>query len=182
MAAPASPAPSAAPIGEPPPRWSGKPPVEQRLALRVFRVVAVLSLSLIVVLITADAVLRYVFKAPTTWSQEVAGLALFLLFCAGLPPSWHGRFHVRMDLVHDHLPAVAQAALEVLTALAAILFGGFLAVQAALTTLTGWRTQASMPSGGIPLWPFALLGALAFAAFCLVMLASIVRRARRMHR
>ena len=158
--------------GEPPPA------AEQRVAERVFRIVAVASLSLIVVIITADTVLRYVFKAPTTWSQEVAGLALFLLFCAGMLPSWQGRFHVRMDLVHDRLPAAARTAVDVLTALAAALFGGFLAVQAVLTTLRTWSTKASMPSGDIPQWPFALVGALAFATFFLMLLVGIARHLR----
>ena len=86
-----------------------------------------------------------------------------------------------MDFVHDRLAPAARSAVDVLTALAATLFGGFLAVQAALTTLSSWRTNASMPSGDIAMWPFALVGALAFAAFCVMLLvgASRLLRGRR---
>ncbi len=148
----------------------------QRATGWLYRWTAIVALIAITVLITADAVLRYVLRAPTSWIQEVVGLALFLLFCAGMPYSWYGRFHVRMDLVYERLPALAQRLIDVIGYLSALLFGGFLTAQAFLTVGTAYRTKTSMPSGDILVWPFAVLATVAFGLFCAVMLVSAVRR------
>jgi TRAP-type C4-dicarboxylate transport system permease small subunit len=143
---------------------------------RLFRWSAIASLCLIVLLITADTVLRYVVKRPLEWSQEVAGLALFVMFCAGLPHSWTGRFHVRMDLVYDRLGPGRRRAIDALACACALLFGGFLTVQAALATQRALATNAMLPSGDIPVWPFAAFATLMAGMFTVVMFLSALRR------
>lgn len=142
---------------------------------RLWRWSAIGALTLIVALITLDAVLRYVVQRPLAWSQEVAGLAMFVMVCAGLPQSVPGRFHVRMDLLYERLPRGARGAVDALAAGCALLFGGFLTVQAALSTQRSLATHAMLPAGEIPVWPFAAFATLTGALFTLLMLVPIAR-------
>lgn len=125
-------------------------------------------------LITADALLRYAVSAPLLWSQDVAGLLLLVLFCAGFPYSWHGKFHVRLDLIYGVFPQPVRKVVDSLTVITAFAFGGFLAYQCFMSTLVTYRTEATMPSGILPIWPFVLGGAVAFSGFCLLMTVTLL--------
>ncbi len=136
-----------------------------RVTSAIFTASAILLLPAITLLVTADAFLRYVFNAPISWAQDLAGLLLFVLFCAGLTHSMVGGVHVRMDLVYDMLPAGLSRVVDILSAAFALLFSGLLAYQAIPSTMTAWRNNSMMPTGEIVIWPFAALGSLCLLIF-----------------
>jgi TRAP-type C4-dicarboxylate transport system permease small subunit len=150
----------------------------ERATKRLFVVVSVAILPAVVVLITADTVLRYVFARPIVWAQDAAGIGLFLVFCAGLPYSWFARFHVRMDMIYLRLGAVPRRAVDIVGAAAALVFGGMLAYRATIAAMIAFRNESTMPSGVIPLWPFQAAGAGFLMLFCLAMIVPIFARGR----
>lgn len=135
-------------------------------------------LPAIALLISADTILRYFFSAPLTWTQDAVGVALFLLFCAGLPYSWYGNFHVRMDMIYVHLSGSTRLVIDVLGIVAALIFGALLAYRSVLSALASYRYDSSMPSGAIALWPIQAVGSIFLFLFCVAMVDSIVRRWR----
>ncbi len=150
----------------------------ERATKRLFVATSVAILPAVVVLITLDTVLRYVLSRPIIWAQDAAGLGLFIVFCAGLPYSWFGGFHVRMDMIYLRLGKGLQRAVRIVGAAAALIFGGMLAYRATISALTTFKNESTMPSGGIPLWPFHAAGAVFLALFCVAMIASIALRNR----
>ncbi len=145
-----------------------------RVTYAIFLVSAVVLLPVITLLVTADAFLRYVFNAPISWAQDLAGLLLFVLFCAGLTHSMAVNAHVRMDLVYDQLPSGIRRIVDILSGAFALLFSGFLAYQAIPSTMTAWRNNSMMPTGEIVIWPFAAVGSLCLLIFGLAVILRIV--------
>src|SRR5262245_54839106 len=126
---------------------AGTPPDRLEHATRtLFLVACVIALPSIALLITVDTILRYAFSAPLAWSQDAVGVALFLLFCAGLPYSWYGDFHVRMDMIYVQLPSRARLVVDLIGIVAALVFGTLLAYRAVLSAMDAFRFNSSMPS------------------------------------
>jgi TRAP-type C4-dicarboxylate transport system permease small subunit len=154
-------------------------PKEGRLesaARRLFSVAAIIIVPTITLLITADAVMRYAFEKPIAWAQDISGLGLFILFCAGLPYSWYGNFHVRMDLIYDVMPDFTRKVVDVLSVVAAVGFSGTLAIYAVQSVGSAYVNQTTMPLMPVPIWPVMLFGAVCFLLFCAAMIAWIVGR------
>jgi TRAP-type C4-dicarboxylate transport system permease small subunit len=165
---------SAGPPDVPP---AGRPLIE-RVTYGIFTASAFTLLPLITVLITADAAMRYAFNAPISWAQDLAGLCLFVLFCAGLTHSMAINAHVRMDLVYDRLPRGWRRAVDALSGLFALMFSGLLAYQAVPSALTAWRNETQMPSGEVVVWPFAAVGAACLLIFGVAVIVSVLFPAR----
>jgi TRAP-type C4-dicarboxylate transport system permease small subunit len=143
---------------------------------RLFSVAAVIIVPSITLLITADAVMRYALEKPIAWAQDISGLGLFILFCAGLPYSWYGNFHVRMDLIYDVMPDFAKKIVDVLSVLAAVGFSGTLAIYAIQSVQSAYVNQTTMPLMPLPIWPVMLFGAICCLLFCAAMIAWIIGR------
>lgn len=154
-------------------------PKEGRLksaARRLFSVAAIIIVPTITLLITADAVMRYAFEKPIAWAQDISGLGLFILFCAGLPYSWYGNFHVRMDLIYDVMPDFIRKVVDVLSVVAAVGFSGTLAIYAVQSVGSAYVNQTTMPLMPVPIWPVMLFGAVCCLLFCAAMIAWIIGR------
>jgi len=145
----------------------------ERGARALFVGASVVTVPAVTGLITADALLRYLASAPLIWAQDVAGLLLLVLFCACFPYSWHGKFHVRLDLVYAVFPHKVRKVVDSLTVITAFAFGGFLAYQCFSSSFVTYRTEATMPSVAVPIWPFVLAAAVAFSGFCLLMIVTL---------
>ena len=146
------------------------------VARRLFSVAAIIIVPSITLLITADAVMRYAFERPIAWAQDISGLGLFVLFCAGLPYSWYGNFHVRMDLIYDMMPDLARKLVDTLSVIAAVGFSGTLAAYALQAVQSAYENQTTMPLMPVPIWPVMLFGAVCGLFFCAAMIAWIVGR------
>lgn len=150
----------------------------ERATKNIFFVACATLLPAIALLISVDTILRYFFSAPLAWTQDAVGVALFLLFCAGLPYSWYGDFHVRMDMIYVLFSQRTRTIIDSIGILAALIFGALLAYRSILSALASYRYDSSMPSGAIPLWPIQAVGAIFLFLFCVAMVESIVRRWR----
>lgn len=158
---------------------TGAPHLETRMeaaARRLFNLSAAVLVPAITLVITADAVMRYALGRSFAWAQDIAGLGLFVLFCTGLPYSWYGQFHVRMDLVYAVLPRIARKVIDVISFVAGVVVAGTLAIYAVQAVFSAYDNQVTMPLMPMPIWPVVLFCALCCIFFCLTMVAWIYGR------
>lgn len=83
-----------------------------------------------------QVVMRSVFNAPPSWSEEVALLAFSWTALLGLAYGVREGIHVRMDVLLDALPPALRRGLERLVLAAVVSIGLYLAV-------AGWRYTES---------------------------------------
>lgn len=136
-------------------RWSTRASHELfRLGIYVFQ-------PALVILVTLDVVLRYVFDAPLQWARDVSGILLLMGICAALPHAWDRSYHIRMEVVYDRFSAKRKRLVDVLSASSGIVFFGMMAVQAARYVPFMIRTGETGEDLLWPLWPY-----MAFMAVC----------------
>jgi TRAP-type C4-dicarboxylate transport system permease small subunit len=132
-----------------------------RWSLRLFRFGIYLMLPALVVLVTTDVVLRYVFDAPLQWARDVSGLLLLMSIAAALPYAWDRAYHIRMEVIYDRFPPRMRRYVDVLSAVAGVIFFGLMAVQAAAYVPFMIRTGETGEDLLWPLWPY-----MAFLSVC----------------
>ena len=141
-------------------RWS------DRAARTLFRLAAYGGLPALVLLVTLDVVLRYVFDAPLRWGRNVNGLLLLGSMFAALPHAWDRGYHIRMELLYERTRGTVRGWADVTAAFTGILVMSLLMVQS-------WRFVPYMARTGetgeellLPVWP-----AMAFMGFCALVFA-----------
>jgi len=136
-------------------RWSS------RASLWLYRLGVYGGLPALVVLVTVDVLLRYLFNAPLRWSRDANGLLLLVALFGALPHAWDRGYHIRMELVHSRLRGRQRQLANVLSALSGIIVFGALATQSARFVpymAATWETGEDLM---LPLWPF-----MAFMGVC----------------
>ncbi len=136
-------------------RWSA------RASIWLYRIGVYGGLPALVVLVTVDVMLRYLFNAPLRWSRDANGILLLISLFGALPHAWDRGFHIRMELVHARLTGRRRQLADLLSALSGIIVFGALTAQSirfvpymAIT----WETGEDLM---LPLWPF-----MAFMGVC----------------
>jgi TRAP-type C4-dicarboxylate transport system permease small subunit len=135
--------------------WSAK------LARQLFRLGIYVMLPALVVLVTTDVVLRYVFDAPLQWARDMNGLFLLMSIAAALPHAWDRAYHIRMEVAYDRFPPGLKRAVDVMSAFAGVVFFGLMAFQAAAYVPFMVRTGETGEDLLWPLWPY-----MAFMSVC----------------
>ena len=99
---------------------------------RFFLTLGVLSLSTIIVIITAGIIMRYVFRSPFAWTEELA-LLLFIVLCfSGASVAANRKKHVVADYIINRLNIKYRFILKTLSYimiiafLAVVLYASFL--------------------------------------------------------
>ena len=117
------------------------------------------GLPALVVLVTLDVILRYVFDSPLRWGRNVNGLLLLISTFSALPHAWDRGYHIRMELLYSRMGGASRSWADIVAAVSGIGVFGLLMVQA-------WRFVPYMARTGetgeelmIPVWPFmAVMG------------------------
>jgi TRAP-type C4-dicarboxylate transport system permease small subunit len=128
-----------------------------------------LAAALMLSAITYQVVMRYVFGATPSWSEELAVLLFSWSVLGGLALGVHEGWHVRLTALPDRLPPGLRGWAERLTELVTAALGVF-----------GWRFL-DMTSGSVSAaigYPTELLNALAPTSGALVALFAINRALR----
>lgn len=122
----------------------------------LFTVSMVVMLMGMTLVIGLDVILRMGIGQPIRGAHDVVGLSLLMLFLLGLPHSWRGGHHVRMDMLYRAMPRAAGRLVDIFAGLAAFIFAAMLAYQAfAYVPILITRNAGSMLLS-IPYWPFAI--------------------------
>ncbi|HJN42863.1 MAG: TRAP transporter small permease [Vicinamibacterales bacterium] len=141
-------------------RWS------ERASYELFRLALYVTMPSLVVLVTLDVALRYLFNAPLQWGRDANGLLLLMtIFCA-LPHAWDRAYHIRMEVFYIRLSSARRRGVDVLSSVAGIIVFGLMAVQGARFVPFMIRTGETGEDLNLPLWPF--MGFLSVCAFVMV--------------
>lgn len=141
---------------------------------RVGRYAALLVLP-IFVLLFVEVLLRYFFRTPTVWTNELAQLLFgaYAVLSGGYLLARGG--HVNVDIVYSHFPRRVRAAVDVLTS---VLFFLFVVLLLALGFAFAWdavaKLEHSHSAWNPPVWPFKAMIPVAAALLLLQGVAKLI--------
>jgi TRAP-type C4-dicarboxylate transport system permease small subunit len=104
-------------------------------------------------IVAYEVAARYLFNAPTLWSQEIS--VYLLLACAflGFAPTMHAGEHIRIDLLSRRFGPRVRSALELATCLAIAAFAAIAAWGGYETVRQSLRYgRRSLTLLAVPLW------------------------------
>ena len=121
--------------------------------------VAVLSIFVMMLLTTADAIGRYLFSFPLPGAYEVTEKYLMVIAVyLGASYTYRGGSTIRITLLVDRLPPGAKMALQVFAQVFSICYGFFLLVPAVECVLRAHSQKLTLSSPPLPLWlPFTAI-------------------------
>lgn len=152
-----------------------------RLVDRALLAVGCVFLALMMLHVTLDVALRYLFNAPIIGTLETVSY-YYMIFAVFLPLAYVERRgeHIRVDLFAQLLPTWLQFALYLLACLCGLVFFGLLAYQG---LLDAWRSTARletvMSNFLFYIWPSRWALPLGFAAICLALVANVLTALQR---
>ena len=114
---------------------------------------AAIAIGIIVVLVTYEVVARYVFNAPTIWTQDVCIYLLLLAAFLGMAPAERAGDHISVDLAVKKLQPGAEASLRAAICIGAAGFFALVAwtgLEASIQSYTYGRRSLSLLS--VPMW------------------------------
>lgn len=139
------------------------------------RVVAV-SLLLLIALVVYEVTLRYVFRAPTTWGNELISFIFAAYIMLGGGYTLLHRDHVAMDIIYARLRPRAQAIIDILTAGFVILYCAVLLQQTGIMAIEALETgQRAASDWNPPLFPVLLSLPIGAALILLQAIAKLIR-------
>ena len=121
-------------------------------------VIAGVCVVIMTILVFYQVVMRYVFHAPTSWSDEIA--VYCMLWSVYLSTAWavRERAHIRVMNFINLFPGPVSTALVILSDLVWFIFAIFLTWQSILLDLSMWERPFESPSLGIAQkWPYLCL-------------------------
>lgn len=118
-------------------------------------------LPVLIIILTIDVSLRYLFNSPLIWGGEVSALVLLLFFFASLPQITDTDSHIRMDMLYRLMGPKTKALADGLAGLCGTLFALMLTYQSFKSCAEMYRWQEGAEMVDIPYWPFVL-----FAGIC----------------
>ncbi len=84
--------------------------------------VTVLCMGLILILVVAQVVLRYVFNSPLTWSEELAVYIMVWMTFIGSVICMRDNEHIEVTILVDYLPRGLRRAAILFSRLASVIF------------------------------------------------------------
>jgi TRAP-type C4-dicarboxylate transport system permease small subunit len=120
-----------------------------------------------------DVILRMGIGQPIRGTHDLVGLSLLMLFLLGLPYSWRGGHHVRMDMLYGAIPRGARRLVDIFAGVAAFIFAAMLAYQAFAYVPTLITRNAGSMLLSIPYWPFAIAIGVSAILFAIAVLMDL---------
>jgi TRAP-type C4-dicarboxylate transport system permease small subunit len=156
-------------LGEKVEQWTHK-------VSRTINLLGVAVLFLMMLVVAADVIGRYVFNRPLTGAFDTVELMMVILVFFSLAYCAAADGHVRVDVLHSRLPKRIQANLDSITFAASAFIVGLIFWRL-VTRAGGVFLEAPGPSTlpatltlKIPHWPFIFLAAAGSLLFCLELL------------
>jgi TRAP-type C4-dicarboxylate transport system permease small subunit len=112
------------------------------------------ALPALLVLVTADVVLRYAFNTPLQWGRDANGLLLLIVIFSALPQAWDQGYHIRMEIFYTRMSPRWRSVADIFSAMSGFVFFGMLCIQAAMFTGYMYRTGETGEDLNARLWPF----------------------------
>jgi TRAP-type mannitol/chloroaromatic compound transport system permease small subunit len=106
-------------------------------------------------LLFAEVILRYTFRSPTVWTNELAQLLFgaYAVLSGGYLLARGG--HVNVDILYSALPRRTKAGIDVLTSVLFFVFVGILLWQGAIFAIeAAAKLESSHSAWNPPIWMF----------------------------
>ena len=126
---------------------------------RILQVGGIVVLAFMAISVTYDALMRYVFAAPTSWSLEINSfLIVYLALMTAADVQARGQ-HIGITLLQDASGPVMRRVLTTLVGLVGLAFCSILAWRGGVMTYDSWSYGERVSSAfGTPNWiPYAML-------------------------
>ena len=105
----------------------------RNLLNNILNILAGLSLTVMVVLTTYQVITRYVFNAPSTWSEELVGYMFGWATMFGAALCTGERAHMNIPILVDMMKPGARKALLIFAEIVALLFSAIILVYGGTT-------------------------------------------------
>jgi TRAP-type C4-dicarboxylate transport system permease small subunit len=142
--------------------------------IRVLLIIGISVLAVMMFLMAADVILRYLFNSPLPGAYELFEYMMAIIVSFGIVYCAHRRGHVTVDLVVDRFPKKVQAVIGSITSFFSL--GLFILI----TWQNLWYIKEQFGSRLtsavllIPVYPFVAVVAIGFGAFCIVLLKDFI--------
>lgn len=137
--------------------------------------VSLVAIMVMIVLTTADVILRYVFNNPIPGTFEVEAMLIVFVVFLSLAYIQSRRAHIRVDVLISHLPPVGQLYLSIVGHFISLSIFGVIAWQGGVAAHEAWVTgDYTMGLIPYPFWPAKWALAIGVAFFCLRFVSDIV--------
>lgn len=133
---------------------------------RSINMIGTVGLFIMMLMVTADVVVRGVFSTTITGATEVAELLQVLVVFLGLAYCESCRGHVRVDLLTSSIGRRAQLILDTVTTLIALALMGLMVWYSTFAVVDSWHSHEMFQRMRISVWPFKIIvpvGAFAFS-------------------
>lgn len=141
---------------------------------RVVNTIGVSTLAVMVSLVGANVILRYLLKRPIMGTVELEELMLVVLVFFGLAYTAILKGHVRVDMLVHRFSQPVQAAINSITSLLTMGLCSLIAWQSVVLALANWERGEKTALLQVSLYPFLLAMAFGSALFSLVLLAEFL--------
>lgn len=143
--------------------------------------VGTICILILMLLTTADVVLRYIFGAPLKGAYEISEILMLSAVFLGMAYTQLHREHVRTDLFVVHLSKRTNLILETVLLFPALLMYVLLVWRGSVGFWESW-TSGEYRWGliRIPLWQARLMIPLGVSVFCMILIRDIVFNLRKL--
>lgn len=146
------------------------------------RIVSV-AIPVLVIVITFDVFMRYLFNSPTDWAYELSYMLGTATISLGLPYVHYRSSHVRVDVIYSRLPPLTRLVLDIV--LTIVLFFPLVFMWTKVFGANAWQSflthETSYDSLWYPiLWPFKTIIVLGFFLLLLQGAATFMRDVARL--
>jgi len=141
----------------------------------VLESLALVCMAVMTVLIVAQVILRYVFNAPLTWSEELARIVFIYMTFMGIGAAYGRRRHMFVDAIVTLFPMKIQKAIRSLVVGIATVF--FLVVMVVTIRMIGdlFRSELNTPALEFPMGLVYLIIPLGLSAFIAQMWINLLK-------
>lgn len=163
------------------PYWAGKfPNFLHGAAGQIARLLNIFGVSMgliMVLIVTANVIGRYLFRRPLIGTVEVEEFMLLVLVFFGIGYAQTKKRHVSIATLVDRLPQNAQLVINNVTYLPSLIVFSLITWQSLVMAKKYWIKGVSSLFLEVPLWPFLCVVAVGTAVLCLVLLSDFISSA-----
>ena len=132
-----------------------RPPAPLGCAGWLHRAVAYGLIPLIVMVVSAEVLARYIFRSPLRWSEEIVTLSLLLAFVGAIPYCIARDAHVKVETLYERFSPAARRVADAIGSVCGALFMGMLALGTGREMLGMMKRGDATEHAGILHWPLA---------------------------
>lgn len=145
---------------------------------KYFNVIASFAVIIMMLLSTADVVLR-LFGKPIPGAYELVGFigTIVVSFALGFTSLEKG--HIAVELLYRKLPQRTQLAIETFTNVVSFLIFGLITYQTFIYALDIRKSGEVSPTLQMPIYPFIFGMSLGFGLLCIILIADSIKSMKR---